>query len=79
MKRLKIRTRMTLWFVLSSVAMTGILFLVLDAMVKSEMLRALREDLSLAVAQVSAQVWSMNRAAWCMRTKRPSLPAFPTM
>ena len=56
MKRLKIRTRMTLWFVLSSVAMTGILFLALDAMVKSEMLRALREDLSLAVAQVSAQV-----------------------
>lgn len=56
MKRLKIRTRMTLWFVLSSVAMTGILFLALDDMVKSEMLRALREDLSLAVAQVSAQV-----------------------
>lgn len=56
MKRLKIRTRMTLWFALSTVVTMGLLFLVLDAMLSAELLRGLKEDLSLAVAQVSAQV-----------------------
>ncbi|MGN1368851.1 MAG: ATP-binding protein [Aristaeellaceae bacterium] len=56
MKRLKIRTRMTLWFVLSMVLMTATLFLVLDSIVQAELMRGLREDLSLAVAQIGAQV-----------------------
>ncbi|MGN0762443.1 MAG: ATP-binding protein [Aristaeellaceae bacterium] len=56
MKRLKIRTRMTLWFVLSMVLMTATLFLALDSIVQAALMRGLREDLSLAVAQISAQV-----------------------
>ncbi|MGN1021770.1 MAG: ATP-binding protein [Aristaeellaceae bacterium] len=56
MKRLKIRTRMTLWFVLSMVLMTAALFPGLDGIVQAELMRELRADLSLAVAQLGAQV-----------------------
>ncbi len=56
MRRLKIRTRMTLWFVLSMVLVTATLFLALDSIVQAALMRGLREDLSLAVAQIGAQV-----------------------
>lgn len=56
MKRLKIRTRMTLWFVLSAALLTGMLFLVLCAMMQADLMGGLREDLTLAVEQISAQV-----------------------
>ena len=56
MKRLKIRTRMTLWFVLSMVLMTATLFLALDSIVQAELMRDLREDLSFAIVQIGAQV-----------------------
>lgn len=56
MRRLKIRTRMTLWFVLSTVLVTATLFLALDSIVQAALMRGLREDLSLAIAQIGAQV-----------------------
>ncbi|MDO5377776.1 MAG: ATP-binding protein [Clostridia bacterium] len=56
MRRLKIRTRMTLWFLLSAVFINGLLFAALHAMTAAMLERTLERDLTLALEQVSAQI-----------------------
>lgn len=45
MRRLQIRTKMTLWFLLSTVLITGLLFGVLYAMTAAVLHRTLESDL----------------------------------
>lgn len=45
MRRLKIRTKMTLWFLLSTVLITGLLFGLLYAMTAAVLHRKLESDL----------------------------------
>lgn len=56
MRRLKIRTRMTLWFTLSTALITGLLFTALHTMTAALLDQMLEDDLALALEQISAQV-----------------------
>lgn len=56
MRRLKIRTKMTLWFLLSTVLITGLLFGVLCAVTAAVLHRTLESDLALALEQISVQI-----------------------
>lgn len=56
MRRLKIRTKMTLWFLLSTVLITGLLYGALNAMTSAVLHRMLESDLSLALEQISVQI-----------------------
>lgn len=56
MRGLKIRTKMTLWFLLSTALITGLLFLILHAITAAVLQRSLENDLSLAMEQISAQI-----------------------
>ena len=54
MRRLKIRTKMTLWFLLSTVLITGLLYGALYAMTSAVLHRMLESDL--ALEQISVQI-----------------------
>lgn len=60
MKKLTIRWRMTLWFLLSTVLLTGLLFAALHIMTAALLQQALESSLTLAAEQIGAQIEQEN-------------------